>query len=306
LLHSRPETRISQARFVRGVGPVRQDHREEGILIALSVVIPAYNEGSAIEAGVLEVVRAWLAARPFATELIVADDGSTDDTVPLALHTADVVLELPHGGKAAALCAGVRAAHGEFVLLSDMDLATPIEDGSLLLEATRAGADVVIGSRGLTRTGAPPQRYLLSLGQMLLSRLLLGLPYTDTQCGFKAWRREEFLTVLDQLVVYAPDRHDGLEGAGVTSGFDVECLLVARRLGMDIREIPVSWKHMASRRVRPVREAWRGTLDLFRIVAARQAGRYPPARSETSAWLSRLDVNRDRNSAAAETWASPK
>jgi dolichyl-phosphate beta-glucosyltransferase len=275
-------------------------------LITLSVVIPAYNEGSAIEAGVLEIVHAWLEARPFPTELIVADDGSTDDTVPLALHTADVVLELPHRGKAAALCAGVRAAHGEVVLLSDMDLATPIEDGSLLLEANRGGADVAIGSRGMTRPGAPPQRYVLSLGQMLLSRVLLGLPFSDTQCGFKAWRREELLTVLDQLVVYAPDRPEAVEGAGVTSGFDVECLLVARRLGMDIREIPVSWKHMASRRVRPVREAWRGTRDLLRIVAARRSGRYPPARTDSSAWLKRLDVNRDRKPTAAETWFAPK
>lgn len=280
--------------------------RSEDILIALSVVIPAYNEGSAIEAGVLEVVRAWLEARPFPTELIVADDGSTDDTIPLALHTADRVLELPHSGKAAALCAGVRDARGEIVLLSDMDLATPIEDGSFLLEAIRAGADVAIGSRGLSRPGAPPQRYILSLGQMLLSRVLLGLPFSDTQCGFKAWRRQDLLTVLDQLVVYAPDRPDSLKGAGVTSGFDVECLLVARRLGMDIRETPVSWKHMASRRVRPATEAWRGARDLFRIVAARRAGLYPSARTESSAWLRRLDVNRDRNPSAAETWAARK
>ena len=97
-----------------------------------------------------------------------------------------------------------------------------------------------------------------------------------------------------------------MEGAGVTSGFDVECLLVARRLGLDIREIPVSWKHMASRRVRPVREAWRGTRDLFRIVAARQAGLSPPARTESSAWLRRLDVYRDRKPTAAETWVAPK
>ena len=293
---------------MRTTGPVRPGctGRREGILIALSVVIPAYNEGSAIEAGVLEVVRAWLEARPFPTELIVADDGSIDDTVPLALHTADRVLELRHGGKAAALCAGVRDARGEIVLLSDMDLATPIEAGSLLLEATRAGADVAIGSRGMTRPGAPPQRYVLSLGQMLLSRVLLGLPFSDTQCGFKAWRREALLTVLDQLVVYAPDRPDSPVGAGVTSGFDVECLLVARRLGMEIREIPVPWKHMASRRVRPATEAWRGTRDLYRIVAARRAGLYPSARTASSAWLRHLDVKRERKSAAAETWAAPK
>ncbi|MGW8283884.1 MAG: glycosyltransferase [Gemmatimonadota bacterium] len=275
-------------------------------MIALSVVIPAYNEGSAIEAGVLDVVRDWLDARPFPVELIVADDGSVDDTARLARQSADEVLELCHGGKAAALCAGARAARGEIVLMTDMDLATPIEEGSLLLEATRAGADVAIGSRGLSRPGAPPQRYLLSLGQMLLSRMLLGLPFSDTQCGFKAWRREELLTVLDQLVVYAPDSLNKPVGAGVTSGFDVECLLLARRLGFDIREIPVSWKHMASNRVRPVVEAWRGMRDLGRIAAARRAGLYPFSRAGASAWLRRLEMKRERNSAVAETWAAPK
>jgi len=274
--------------------------------IALSVVIPAYNESAAINAGALEIVRAWLDARPFQTELIVADDGSSDDTISLARRTADTVLDLRHGGKAAALSAGARAAHGEILLLTDMDLATPIEDGARLLEAIRAGADGAIGSRGLARPGAPPKRYVLSLGQMLLSRLLLGLPYTDTQCGFKAWRRRVLLDVLDQLVVYSPDRPAGIEGAGVTSGFDVECLLVARRLGVDVREIPVSWKHMASDRVRPATEAWRGVRDLLRIVAARRNGLYPLPRKSSSDWVRNLAVKPERNSSAAETWAAPK
>ena len=267
--------------------------------IALSVVIPAYNESAAIEAGALEIVRSWLDARPFETELVVADDGSVDETVALALRTADLVLELPRGGKASALSAGVRAARGEIVLLSDMDLATPIEDGSRLLEAIRAGADAAIGSRGFARPGAPPQRYLLSLGQMFLSRILLGLPFTDTQCGFKAWRRSELLQVLDQMVVYSPDRPGGAGRGGVTSGFDAECLLVARRLGMDVREIPVSWKHMASARVRPATEAMRGVRDLIGIATARHRGLYPPVRSSSSLWLRRLDVQEGKNSPAA-------
>jgi glycosyltransferase involved in cell wall biosynthesis len=274
--------------------------------IQLSVVVPAYNESAAINAGALESMRAWLDARPFQTELIVADDGSADDTISLSRRTADTVLELPHGGKAAALTAGTRAARGEILLLTDMDLATPIEDGSRLLEAMRAGADVAIGSRGIARPGAPLKRYVLSLGQMTLSRLLLGLPFTDTQCGFKAWRRHVLYDVLDQLVVYSPDRPVGIEGAGVTSGFDVECLVVALRLGLDIREIPVSWKHMASRRVRPATEARRGVRDLLRIVEARRKGLYPPGRRSPSARVRRLAVNPDGNSPAAETWMAPK
>ncbi|MCL7983924.1 MAG: hypothetical protein M8872_01530, partial [marine benthic group bacterium] len=123
---------------------------------------------------------------------------------------------------------------------------------------------------------------------------LLGLPFSDTQCGFKAWRRSVLLQVLDQMVVYAPERPGGVRRAGVTSGFDVECLLVARRLGMDIREIPVSWKHMASARVRPAREAIRGVRDLLGIAAARRKNLYPPARPSSSARVRRLDVNREK------------
>ncbi len=272
-------------------------------MIALSVVIPAFNEGAAVEAGALDLVRSWLAARPFLTELVVADDGSEDDTAARARLTADRVLQLPRGGKAAALCAGVKAARGEVVLLCDMDLATPIEEGSLLLEATRAGADAAIGSRGLWRPGAPPTRYVLSVGQMFLSRALVGLPYVDTQCGFKAWRRDALLAVLDQLAVYAPDRASRPETAGVTSGFDVECLLVARRLGMDVREIPVSWKHMATGRVRPVREALRGTADLLRIMSARRSGLYPAARSSRFQRLRRLDEDPGGHRTSPETLA---
>jgi hypothetical protein len=112
--------------------------------------------------------------------------------------------------------------------------------------------------------------------------------------------------VLEQLVVYSPDRPVGIEGAGVTSGFDVECLLVARRLGMDVREIPVSWKHMASERVRPATEARRGVRDLLRIVEARRKGLYPPARRSSSARVRRLAVNPDRKPPAAESWLAPK
>ena len=147
--------------------------------LPLSIVVPAYNEAGAIRAGRLAAVAAWRDAHRPAAEIVVVDDGSTDDTAEAAHRAlaalagdADRVLTIPHGGKAAAVAAGFRAARGDVVLFTDMDLATPIADADGLLRALDGGADVAIGSRGLHRAGAPPGRRVLSSGQVLLRVLL--------------------------------------------------------------------------------------------------------------------------------------
>lgn len=156
-----------------------------------------------------------------------------------------------------------------------MDQATPIEEAPRLLEALKNGCDVAAGSRGVTRAGAPPTRYLLSWGQVILKTVLLGLRVVDTQCGFKAFTRPAALDVINHLVVYAPQRLGTLTGPSVTSGFDVEFLLVAQRLGYRIREVPVRWNYQQSRRVNLVRDARRGLTDLLGIVMARLTRKYP-------------------------------
>ncbi len=243
--------------------------------IDLSIIIPAYNEANAIRAGKLKRVAGWLSGQPFESELIVVDDGSQDDTAKLAKGIATRVVRIPHGGKAAAIDAGIRVARGDLVLFTDMDQATPITEAPRLLEALREGASVAIGSRGLVRAGAPAWRYALSWSQMGLRYALLALKLTDTQCGFKAFTRPAALDVLDHLVVYAPSRLGPLKGASVTSGFDVEFLFVGMQLGYSIRELPVRWNYQETRRVRLVRDAWRGVMDLLRIAWARLRGRYP-------------------------------
>ena len=247
----------------------------------LSVVLPAYNEASAIQAGKLAVVADWLAQQPYAAELLVVDDGSSDETARLArcarLAEAVVarVISIEHAGKAAAIVAGVQQARGEVVLLSDVDQATPISEAPKLLEALQ-GAEVAIGSRGLRRAGAPPGRYLLSWGQVALRQALLGIRIADTQCGFKAFKREAGLSVLERLCIYAPACLGAVRGPSVTSGFDVEFLYVAHRLGYQIREVPVAWSDQATRRVNLTRDAWRGLRDLIRILRAAGRGQYPP------------------------------
>ena len=246
----------------------------------LSIVIPAYNEEQAIRVGKLAQVVEWLNAQPGENELIVVDDQSQDQTAALAAAAvktarAGQLVQITHAGKAAAVIAGIRAARGDWVLFSDMDQATPITEAPRLLAALHAGADVAAGSRGIVRPGAPAGRYLLSWGQVVLKGLLLGLRITDTQCGFKAFTRPAALAVIDRLIVFDPRRLGNLQGPSVTSGFDVEFLLVAQRLGYKIKEVPVQWSYQRSRRVSLLRDARRGLRDLFGILSARFSGKYP-------------------------------
>jgi len=244
----------------------------------LSIVIPAYNEENAIQGGKLKLVANWINAQSFDVELIVVDDQSQDATAELARETADKVVQIQHAGKAAAVIAGIRAAQGDWVLFSDMDQATPIQEASHLLTVLQQGWDIAAGSRGVVRRGAPPGRYILSWGQVILKSVLLGLRMTDTQCGFKAFTRKSALDVIDHLIVYAPERLGTVDGPSVTSGFDVEFLFVAQRLGYRIREVPVHWNYQFSRRVNLVRDARRGMRDLIGIVLARLNRKYPRRR----------------------------
>jgi dolichyl-phosphate beta-glucosyltransferase len=241
----------------------------------LSIVIPAYNETSAIRAGKLYRVSIWLAAQPFASELIVVDDGSLDDTARMAESIADKVIRISHAGKAAALVAGMQQASGKVILFTDMDQATPIVEATKLLRAISQSADVAIGSRGLARPGAPVGRYLLSWAQVILRTMLLGLRIADTQCGFKAITHTAAHDILNHLRLYHPSRTSVIQGPSVTSGFDVEFLFVARRLGYRVQEVPVMWNYQDTRHVSLARDIWRGIRDLLGILVSDLRGSYP-------------------------------
>ena len=249
----------------------------------LSLVVPAYNEAAAVRAGRLDAVRDWVTAYAGDAELIVVDDGSTDETSQLSAGVADRVVRIEHAGKAAAITAGIEAAGGAVVLFTDMDQATPIRHASALLGAIDDGADVAIGSRGLRRPGAPPWRTALSWGQVALRTLLLGLAMPDTQCGFKAFRRSVALDLLASLRVYHPGAATPLDGPSVSSGFDVELIYVARRRGHRVDSVPVTWRYADSRRVALGRDAVRGVRDLLAIAGARWRGAYRQAVRPTPA-----------------------
>lgn len=252
----------------------------------LSIVIPAYNEASNIRAGSLAKVARYLAAQSYTCEVLVVDDGSEDETAALAedfagRHSGFLVIRAPHRGKAPAIATGMLAAQGQVILFSDMDQATPIGEVAKLLPWFDQGYDVVIGSRGTVRRNAPWWRKFMSRGQIFLRSLILGFRgITDTQCGFKAFRRQAVEPILSRLNLYGQEADKEVQGATVTSGFDVEMLFVAQKLGYRIKEVPVVWDYQSTRRVNLLRDSLRGVRDLLHIRLADLQGAYVVEKGE--------------------------
>ena len=237
--------------------------------IFLSVVIPAYNEETNIRLGALDKVHRYLEKSAYSWEIIVVDDGSADGTKKLLAEYDDENKRLhsihnPHQGKAATVITGMLAATGTIVLFTDLDQATPISQIERILPWFEKDFDVVIGSRNAHREGAPLLRQIMARGFMILRSFLLGLGgIVDTQCGFKAFRREVTQKIFKRLQLYGDMRT--VSGSMVSAGFDIEVLYLAKKLGYTIKEVPVEWHYVETRRVNPLKDSWQGFLDLFRI-----------------------------------------
>lgn len=246
----------------------------------LSVIVPAYNESTNIQHGALSKVADYLEQQSYSYEVLVVDDGSEDDTADLAeafsaAHAHFRVMRNPHRGKAFTVATGMLQAQGDIVLFTDMDQATPISESGRLLPFFEQGYHVVIGSRGTVRHNAPLWRRVMSGSQVQLRNLILGFrDITDTQCGFKAFRREAVGPILNGLTIYAQRDVKEVQGASVSAGFDVEMLFVARKLGFRVREVPVQWDYRFSRRVNLLRDSIRGLRELISIRMADARGAY--------------------------------
>jgi dolichyl-phosphate beta-glucosyltransferase len=234
------------------------------INVRLSVVLPTFNQGTRIAATVAAVA-AFLASKPYDSEIVVVDDGSSDRTAEAARAALDALGGRPASkvlrrdenlGKGASVREGVLAAAGEIVLFADDDLSTPIEEADKLVAAIEAGADAAIGSRALAaseirvRQGRP--REGMGKAFNLLVRLLVIRGYPDTQCGFKAFRREAAREVFSRL------RTRGF-------AFDVEALVLCRKLGYRVAQVPVVWSDSRPSRLRIFKGSWGMFRELLRI-----------------------------------------
>ena len=246
---------------------------------SLSLIIPAYNEASRIVGTIRDAI-AWLNGQPFTTELIVVDDGSDDATADLAERAISElgrgrVLRITHGGKAAAVRAGMLAATCDQIAFSDADLATPLSYLIELRAALAAGCDVAIGSRegaGARRIGEPHYRHLMGRVFNGLVRLLLVPGVHDTQCGFKLFRAGVARDLLRRSRLYRAAGQT-ISGPRVTA-FDVELLTIARLNGYRICPVPVVWSYGEGSKVRPARDTWHNVRDVLDVWIAAKRGRY--------------------------------
>ena len=248
--------------------------------VDLSLIIPAYNEAHRLPA-TLARAREFLRTQPYSWEIIVADDGSEDETPRIAAQAAVLGnvrhLRLPHRGKAAAVRAGVAAARGHVIVFTDADLSTPIAYAADAYQLLTSDYDVVIGSRevsGARRFDEPSYRHLMGRVFNYAVQLLAIRGIRDTQCGFKAFRADVARDLFNRSLLYrspAPVR-----GPRVT-GFDVELLFLARRRGYRLRELPVAWHHVEGSKVRPGADSLRMFGDLLQVRLNQLRGRYDQA-----------------------------
>ncbi len=233
-------------------------------------MIPAYNEEKRLPR-TLERVLGYLEQQDYPYEVIVVDDGSEDGTAAVVErfqkeHPALRLIRNDHRGKGYAVRTGVLAARGQYIVFSDADLATPIEELPKLLEPLQQGYDVAIGSRegiGAKRYGEPWHRHLMGRVFNLLVRLLVVGHYQDTQCGFKGFRREAGHDLFRRVRLYGEDAGP-IKGGAVTA-FDVEVLLLAHKRGYRVKEVPVEWYYGENTKVNPARDSIRMLKDILQV-----------------------------------------
>jgi dolichyl-phosphate beta-glucosyltransferase len=238
--------------------------------LTYSFVIPAYNESSRIRP-TLDALLRYTQEQSWDVEILVVNDGSTDDTAQVVReygkqHPQILLVENPgNRGKGYSVRNGMLHARGDVCLFTDADLSSPMTEAPKLFAAIAQGADIAIGSRWL-RTELQTERqplYRQAFGRIfnLALRIILGLRFADTQCGFKAFRRDAAQQIFPLQKI---ERW----------GFDPEILFLARRAGLKTEEVPVVWAHSEGTRLNPLRDGLRMFVEVLRIRWYSIAGEY--------------------------------
>jgi glycosyltransferase involved in cell wall biosynthesis len=247
-----------------------------------SIIIPAYNESVRIT-GTLDKVLAYIAEQKWTAEVLVVNDGSRDDTAEIVQSYARrnpivrLVQNPGNRGKGYSVRNGMLSARGDVLLFSDADLSSPIYEAPKLFAAIADGADVAIGSRWLRREfqteRQPLHRQFFGRVFNLFMRLILGLKFVDTQCGFKAFKRNAALVIFPRQRIYR-------------WGFDPEILFLAKKFRLKTREVPVEWAHDDRSKMTYFRDGMTMVSEVLKIRWNDIAGRYsqvPAASAEENA-----------------------
>ena len=238
----------------------------------LSIVIPAFNEEHRLPQ-TLDRVVAYLQTNSDRAEVIVVDDGSIDATARIVREYSQkypalrLVSNGGNRGKGFSVRHGMLEARGNIALFSDADLSTPIEEAGKLLAAVRdQGYDAAIGSRAVDRSlievHQSPIREQAGIFFNRMVRWIMGIDFSDTQCGFKAFRRERSRIIFEQQRV---ERF----------GFDPEVLFLAKRNGLRVAEVPVRWSHDSATKVNVLADGVRMLFELLLVRWNAIRGLYP-------------------------------
>jgi glycosyltransferase involved in cell wall biosynthesis len=235
-----------------------------------SIVIPAFNEGARIPATLRSVVDC-IRAKGWRAEVVVVNDGSSDNTAEIvrqfSLEAPEVrLIENPRNcGKGYSVRSGILHAVGDIVMFTDADLSSPMEEAEGLFAAIAQGADIAIGSRWLATSRQihrqPLYRRVFGRCFNALTRLVMNLPFADTQCGFKAFTRSAAQTIFQLQTI---ERW----------GFDPEILFIALKRGYHVQEVPVSWAHDARTRISYLRDGLQMLKELAIVRWNALVGRY--------------------------------
>lgn len=246
----------------------------------LSIIIPAYNEEKNFQRGVLDEVSSYLNRQKYGWEVILVNDGSEDKTLELLRNFAKRqqgfrVLDIPHGGKVGAVSAGIIAARGDYVLFTDFDQSTPINEVEKVLGEFDKGVDVVIGQRVGKKQGWTPLQNLRSKIFNLLVQLITLPRIFDSQCGFKAFKTNIGKKLFEQMKI---TKHK--EEARYMGAFDVELLFLAQKQGFKIKSVPVGWHYFASGKLsvsEPLKMLW----DVIKVRVTDLLGGYNFVKKDT-------------------------
>ena len=256
-------------------------------MIDYSIVISAYNEESQVTKTLTQVLSFMNSFAP-AFEVIVVDDGSKDKTADAVEEYAKDHPEIKlirniHKGKAGGIRTGMLKSSGKMVLMMDADMATPLEELKRLATWINDNDfDIAIASRegiGAVRQDEPLYRHIMGRVFNLLVRVVLGLEFQDTQCGFKLFKGDVARDIFSRLIIYGDDLPQ--IDKPFWGAFDVEVLYCAKQMGYKIKDIPVKWNYVPTTRLNALSNSYKMARDVFRIKILGSKGAYAMP-SETS------------------------
>jgi len=254
-------------------------------MIDYSIVIPAYNEEDKITSSLTQVVN-FMRGFCNSFEILVVNDGSKDSTAEKVEEYSKSNIEVklinnPHKGKGFAVWTGMIKAEGELIYMADADLSTSIDElRKLSVWVTDQNYDLVIGSRegvGARRVGEPSYRHIMGRFFNYWVQFIALPGINDTQCGFKLFKKKAAKDIFGRLLVYG----EGTKEINTTyfGAWDVEVLYLARKLGYTIKQVPVTWTYVKSKRFNPLKDAFKMAWDVTKVRLNDLRGKYKTAKT---------------------------